>query len=223
MECHWPFIFPLLPLSSVCSSNNIIFQSCPWIFCDSVSDNFVSHVPLLYKIGKGCWNIKLIVGEFCSLLFLSSATHRVLLSVAEVILMWCGTEEHEENRWARSVYCIFPAPPKDPCNGSIHCCIWKFYFHMEVDPNWGGGKADSTLQTVWKFFTVLERKGTIWGKLQLWTFLSASRDHNLFQLAEIMFCYCLLAGKWMRRCWTEGWNTPCQETKRVTVKEPFLC
>lgn len=146
MECRWLFIFPLLPPSSVFSPNNFIFQSCPLIFCDSVSDNFVSHVPLLYKIGKGYWNTKLIVGEFCSLLFPSSATHRVLLAVAKVIVMWCGgTEEHEEDKWAGSVYCISPVPPKDPCNGSILCSIWKFYFHMEIDPDYVGRKGRMTV------------------------------------------------------------------------------
>lgn len=65
-----------------------------------------------------------------------------------------------------------------------------------------GREDDSTLDYV--KVTVLERKDRIWGKLQLWTFLSGSRDHNAFQLAEIMFCYCFLVGKWMRRCWTKG-------------------
>lgn len=134
-------------LSSVSSPNNFIFQSCPWIFYVSVSDYFVSRVPLLYKIGKGCWNIKLIVGVFCSLLSPSSGTQRVLLSVAKVILMWCGdTElEHYQDRWARSVYCMSPAPPKDPCKESVHCSVWKIYFNMEIDPFWGWREGQMTV------------------------------------------------------------------------------
>lgn len=194
------FLFPPQPPPPVFLFYDIIFGVFLWLcfrqFCVSCF-TFIQDWTRLLKYYAIC-------GVCSSLFFLSSAARSVLLSTVKMILMWSGGKDIIKIAEQDQFTAISPSPPKHTFNETIYCTVWKFYFYIEI-----------CLIFYWGVHYRLH-KGSLLGlkeRREIWRyscgFGPSSLKVEIFLLAEMVFCYCFLVGKWMRRCWMEGWYLLC--------------